>query len=245
MFIIIGGDGREYGPATVEQVRSWISGGRANLETRAKAAGSEEWRRLGDFPEFGGPEAPPLVPPAFAPAPEAAATFTVPALPAVELAGIGARTGAALVNAVLYFLSLMPGSMKMSARLMEQNPQLAQGGIPRIEELDLTGMAESVAWVWAGLLAAIVLQSLLIAVRAQNLGKMLFGLRVVRADTGEPAGAGRAVLLRFLLPVALILLLNGIPMLGFFFLFVDYLFIFREDRRCLHDLIAGTKVVKA
>ena len=31
---------------------------------------------------------------------------------------------------------------------------------------------------------------------------------------------------------------------GVAFLFLDYCFIFREDRRCLHDLIAGTTVVR-
>ncbi len=54
MFTIIGGDGKEYGPVTTEQVRAWLAGGRANLDTKAKAAGSEEWRRVGDFPEFSG-----------------------------------------------------------------------------------------------------------------------------------------------------------------------------------------------
>ena len=56
MFIIIGGDGKEYGPATVSQVRGWLEGGRANTDTRAKRVGTEEWRRLGDFVEFGGVE---------------------------------------------------------------------------------------------------------------------------------------------------------------------------------------------
>lgn len=54
MFTILGGDGQEYGPATAEQVRSWIAAGRANLDTKAKVAGSEEWRALGDYPEFSG-----------------------------------------------------------------------------------------------------------------------------------------------------------------------------------------------
>jgi hypothetical protein len=53
MFTIIGGDGKEYGPVTADQVRAWIAGGRATLETKAKALGSEEWRRLGDYAEFG------------------------------------------------------------------------------------------------------------------------------------------------------------------------------------------------
>jgi len=65
MFIIIGGDGKEYGPVTVDQVRTWIAGGRANLDTKAKAVGSNEWQRLGDFPEFsassGGTATPPSV----------------------------------------------------------------------------------------------------------------------------------------------------------------------------------------
>lgn len=61
MFIIIGGDGKEYGPVSVEQIRAWLAGGRANLETKAKAVGTDEWRRLGDFAEFSGtgPAAPP------------------------------------------------------------------------------------------------------------------------------------------------------------------------------------------
>lgn len=66
MFTIIGGDGKEYGPVTVEQLRSWIAGGRANLETKAKAAGSDEWRRLGDFAEFASTGQPPPISPAAA-----------------------------------------------------------------------------------------------------------------------------------------------------------------------------------
>lgn len=70
MFIIIGGDGKEYGPVSTEQVQSWIAGGRANLETQAKRVGEEQWRRLGDFPEFNGAGAP--IPPVAPVAPAAA-----------------------------------------------------------------------------------------------------------------------------------------------------------------------------
>ena len=54
MFHIIGCDGKEYGPVTVEQIRAWIAAGRANLETKARALGTDEWRRLADF-GHGGP----------------------------------------------------------------------------------------------------------------------------------------------------------------------------------------------
>lgn len=58
MFTIIGGDGREYGPVTTEQVRAWIAAGRATLDTKARRDSEVEWRRLGDFAEFGSPTTP-------------------------------------------------------------------------------------------------------------------------------------------------------------------------------------------
>ena len=38
--------------------------------------------------------------------------------------------------------------------------------------------------------------------------------------------------------------MGAVPYLGMIFHLVDSLFIFREDRRCLHDRIAGTRVVR-
>jgi len=55
MFTIIGGDGKEYGPVTLQQVKNWIADGRANLDTKAKRIGDEEWQRLGAFPEINNP----------------------------------------------------------------------------------------------------------------------------------------------------------------------------------------------
>lgn len=73
MFIIIGGDGKEYGPVSADQVRAWISGGRANLETQAKKIGEESFRRLGDYPEFSESATQPPLTAAAAPAPTPAA----------------------------------------------------------------------------------------------------------------------------------------------------------------------------
>ena len=37
----------------------------------------------------------------------------------------------------------------------------------------------------------------------------------------------------------------NIPWVGQFIVLVDSLFVFRKDKRCIHDLIANTKVIKA
>lgn len=67
MYRIIGSDGLEYGPVTADQIRQWITEGRANGQTRVKAEASETWRTLAEIPEFipqlGVPPPPPLSPP--------------------------------------------------------------------------------------------------------------------------------------------------------------------------------------
>jgi hypothetical protein len=53
MYRIIGADQKEYGPITAEQIRQWISEGRVNAQTEACLEGTQDWKPLGMFPEFG------------------------------------------------------------------------------------------------------------------------------------------------------------------------------------------------
>jgi hypothetical protein len=62
MYRIVGADGKLYGPATVEQLKQWISEGRANAQTQTLAEGATEWKPLGALPEFAGLFAPPVPP---------------------------------------------------------------------------------------------------------------------------------------------------------------------------------------
>jgi uncharacterized RDD family membrane protein YckC len=84
-------------------------------------------------------------------------------------------------------------------------------------------------------LIVLIVQVVLLTRSGQTVGKRLVGIRIVNKDTGQNGGFVPNVLLRGLVNG----LLNVIPLYGL----VDALFIFREDRRCLHDLIANTIVV--
>jgi uncharacterized membrane protein len=53
MYKIIGADQKQYGPISADQIREWISEGRVNGDTVACAEGTEEWKPLSKFPEFG------------------------------------------------------------------------------------------------------------------------------------------------------------------------------------------------
>ena len=85
-----------------------------------------------------------------------------------------------------------------------------------------------------------LVQIYLVSTRGQTLGKRFLGIRIVRASDGSNPGFARAWLLRALVPG----IIGMLPMIGSVFTFVNYGFIFRADRRCLHDLLADTRVVK-
>ena len=52
MYKIIGVDQKEYGPITGEQIRFWITEGRVNAGTQARAEDSATWQPLSAFAEF-------------------------------------------------------------------------------------------------------------------------------------------------------------------------------------------------
>jgi hypothetical protein len=53
-YFIIGGDKKEYGPASAEQVRQWIREGRADGNTLLRADGETAWKPLQSYAEFQG-----------------------------------------------------------------------------------------------------------------------------------------------------------------------------------------------
>lgn len=70
MYKIIGADGKEYGPVSVEQLRQWLTEGRVNKQTRVQAEGSSDWTPLGEVSELASVLPPPptlSAPPGFMP----------------------------------------------------------------------------------------------------------------------------------------------------------------------------------
>ena len=100
----------------------------------------------------------------------------------------------------------------------------------------LGGETVAGAFIIIAILIVFLYQMVLLIKDGQTLGEKALTIRIVKMDTGENGGFVANVLLRFIV--------NGllwiIPLYGL----VDILFIFRGDRRCIHDMIAGTQVVE-
>jgi hypothetical protein len=52
MYKIIGGDQKEYGPVSAEEIHHWIADGRLSAESWARAENEQQWKALASFPEF-------------------------------------------------------------------------------------------------------------------------------------------------------------------------------------------------
>ncbi|MBT1451386.1 RDD family protein [Glaciecola sp. XM2] len=89
-----------------------------------------------------------------------------------------------------------------------------------------------------GLCVTLMLQGYLLYTCAQTIGKHIIGTRIENLD-GTKADFKRIIFVR-ILPMSLCAL---IPVVGQFIVgFINPLFIFGKQRRCLHDYIAKTKV---
>jgi Domain of unknown function (DUF4190)/GYF domain 2 len=98
IYKIIGEDGREYGPATAEQIRQWVAEGRVEHRTPVFVDGAKDWNFVGLLPEFAGCFAAPVTTPNIAPPPPSRGTTA---------AGRGAKTNSyALAGMIFGILSV-------------------------------------------------------------------------------------------------------------------------------------------
>lgn len=90
-----------------------------------------------------------------------------------------------------------------------------------------------------GFVMFVLIHGYLLNKYGQTVGKKLLKIKIVTTKDYKVA-LPRLLLFRYV-PISLASL---VPVAGSFLPAVDALFIFRKDRRCLHDLIARTKVIK-
>lgn len=162
--------------------------------------------------------------------------------PASELASPWIRLVAWLIDVFIYLIvtvvALIIGFVT------------ADGGIRDID-FDTGFFLTIVVIVGITLLAFLVVfivQMVLLATRGQTVGKIIMKIRIVDAQTGGHPGWARLILLRTLVNGLIQGALNAVPVvgqgLGGLYFIIDSLFIFRVDRRTIHDFIAGTRVDK-
>ena len=95
--------------------------------------------------------------------------------------------------------------------------------------------------VAAGLMTLNIIQIILVSTRGQTIGKLMMKVAIVDRIDKIPPGFVRAGLIR-LAPLMAVNMFA--PTLTLLYLVIDALPIFTSARRCVHDYLAGTIVIK-
>ncbi len=104
-------------------------------------------------------------------------------------------------------------------------------GTQSIGEIILLGLA--------GIVVFFLINGYLLKNRGQTVGKMLMSTQIVSYENEGLLSLGKLIGLRYL-PLWLV---GQIPVIGQVVSIVNALFIFGSEKRCVHDHIAGTKVI--
>ena len=169
--------------------------------------------------------------------PYAAPTAIVEDAPSNELrlGGRGERLVAVIIDTIiqiiLTMIVLIPVVLVTGAWQSFMNMAMQGQSMPYTWTLGLSGM---------GIVIFVLVQGYPLAATGQTWGKRLLKLRIVDLEGRKPE-FWKMLGLRY----GVGWIASLIPVLGTLYALVDVLFIFREDQRCIHDHIAGTRVVVA
>jgi uncharacterized RDD family membrane protein YckC len=219
-------DNQQLGQYDEGDVRLKLSTGEFLSTDLCWTEGMTEWQPLGQVAALSWGGAPPM--PVMEVNPYAPPTVDSwkggQAYASAPLATLGQRLGAAMLDLVIVAVGYIP--LVMGAGMSS-----GEGG----------GSSESVSALLAGfgllILLGIIGVNLFFLVKyGQSIGKRIVGIRVVDKESDVNPGPGKVIGLRVIVNA----LIGIVPFYGL----VDVLFIFGEERRCIHDLIAGTRVVQ-
>lgn len=226
-------DGQQIGVFEETEIQTGITTGRFLPADLHWTEGMAEWQPLGS--RFDMPTA--AIQAATFPQPEAFNPYAAPQsnivsaamLPKHTLASRGSRLGAAFIDGLVGIFAVgLP--IIIGIVILDPSNSAKDNGVPA---------SAIAAFVIAGLafLALTIYNIVLLTTRGQTIAKKWLNIRIVTNPDGQNPGFVKSFLLRSFVNT---IIGQIVPFYGI----VDACFIFREDKRCLHDLIADTVVIE-
>jgi uncharacterized RDD family membrane protein YckC len=154
-------------------------------------------------------------------------------------AGRGTRLGAAIIDNLILFVPMAPAYI----RAWPQIQSASAAGQRSATSLWALIAANGGSWFYIGLLCCVivlVINGMLAYKNGQTIAKKWMGIKDVRTD-GSRVSFARIFWLRN----AINIVISFIPSVGGFYGLIDALFIFGAAKRCVHDYIADTIVIRA
>lgn len=139
----------------------------------------------------------------------------------------GKRLGGALIDGLISIVIIVP-------------IMLATGVLQEAFRGEGMTLGQQAAFFVVGWVVFLILNGYLLLRRGQTIGKVAVKTKIVDLSGNLP-NFGKLLVLRYFV----LGLVAQIPIIGGLAGLVNVLFIFGKERRCVHDYIAGTRVVEA
>ncbi len=143
-----------------------------------------------------------------------------------QLASRWARLGASIIDTVIMMAITIPVMM-------------VSGVFTDAMSGKQPGLMFSLMMLVISLVAFVLIHGKFLIDRGQTIGKMAVGIKIVDLNGNIPSVGD------YLKRYAVFFLPAQVPLIGSLFAIVNVLFIFGKEKRCIHDLAAGTRVLNA
>ena len=153
-----------------------------------------------------------------------------PASTEIVLASRATRLAAAILDGVIMAVIVVPLQMHTGYSAQVHEAFLGHQPLP-IGLISLWALAQAAVYV--------VTQAYPLIKDGQTWGKKACSIKIVTMDNAKPSPGQLAI------RCGVYTLIRAVPYVGPLVSIVNMCFIFRSDKRCMHDLAAGTHVVKA
>jgi len=137
------------------------------------------------------------------------------------------RLGGAMIDTLISLIIFVP-------------VMFATGVLQQISSGEGMNLVQQIAFFVAAWAAFLILNGYLLFNRGQTIGKVVMSTKIVDLSGNIP-NFGKLLVLRYLV----LGVVTQIPIIGGLAGLANALFIFGRERRCLHDYIAGTRVIDA
>ncbi|MCE3251871.1 MAG: hypothetical protein K0Q67_881 [Cellvibrio sp.] len=142
------------------------------------------------------------------------------------LASRWARLGASIIDSIIMMVIVIP-------------VMYFTGGFDGIMEGRQPGFVYSLGMAVLGIIVFFAINYRYLIANGQTVGKKVLEIKIVDLNGNVPVFQPQLVI-RY----AVYMLPGQIPVVGQIFSIINILFIFGKEKRCIHDLVAKTKVVK-
>ncbi|MDE0094234.1 MAG: RDD family protein [Gammaproteobacteria bacterium] len=174
----------------------------------------------------------------------------------IELAGIGQRIGARCIDLGLWYISFVVVGVIIGLLWIFTFSSFSDSSFEQLEKIfeevinpdltswkDLFNIHKPMIYIIliVGQAVFLALQGYFLATRGQTIGKRILNIAIVDRDTRQLLPLRDLYLRRYFVFESIFILSDLLLLL---FRLIDLLFLARDDRRTIHDMVANTIVVK-